>query len=68
MVRPACAPNTPGRARPVHAGPPLAQPSDRLRTGKWRGVYYLYLDEAGRYANRNLADLLAYKTEKGLSN
>src|SRR5260370_36102213 len=34
---------------------------DRLRNRGWKGVYYLYIDEAVRYANRNLADLLAYK-------
>lgn len=39
---------------------------DRLRNHGWRGVYYLYIDEAGRYANRNLADLLAYKRKSGL--
>lgn len=39
---------------------------DRLRTHGWKGVYYLYVDEAGRYANRNLADLLAYKRKSGL--
>lgn len=39
---------------------------DRLRNRGWRGVYYLYVDEAGRYANRNLADLLAYKRKSGL--
>ncbi len=39
---------------------------DRLRSNNWRGVFYLYLDEAGRYANRNLADLLAYKRKSGL--
>ena len=39
---------------------------DRLRSNNWRGVYYLYVDEAGRYANRNLADLLAYKRKSGL--
>jgi hypothetical protein len=39
---------------------------DRLRNRGWRGVYYLYIDEAGRYANRNLADLLAYKRKSGL--
>jgi hypothetical protein len=39
---------------------------DRLRNRNWRGVYYLYIDEAGRYANRNLADLLAYKRKSGL--
>ena len=39
---------------------------DRLRKRSWKGVYYLYVDEAGRYANRNLADLLAYKRKSGL--
>jgi energy-coupling factor transporter ATP-binding protein EcfA2 len=39
---------------------------DRLRNRGWRGVFYLYVDEAGRYANRNLADLLAYKRKSGL--
>jgi hypothetical protein len=39
---------------------------DRLRNKGWKGVYYLYIDEAGRYANRNLADLLAYKRKSGL--
>ncbi len=32
----------------------------------WRERHYLYLDEAGRYANRNLADLLIYKRKSGL--
>jgi hypothetical protein len=39
---------------------------DRLKNNGWKGVYYLYIDEAGRYANRNLADLLAYKRKSGL--
>lgn len=39
---------------------------DRLRNHGWEGVYYLYIDEAGRYANRNLADLLAHKRKSGL--
>jgi hypothetical protein len=39
---------------------------DRLRANGWNKKYYLYLDEAGRYANRNLADLLAYKRKSGL--
>jgi DNA segregation ATPase FtsK/SpoIIIE-like protein len=39
---------------------------DRLKAHGWSGVYYLYVDEAGRYANRNLADLLAYKRKSGL--
>jgi hypothetical protein len=39
---------------------------DRLRGRGWKGVYYLYIDEAGRYANRNLADLLTFKRKSGL--
>ncbi|HXQ38412.1 MAG TPA: hypothetical protein VN843_30710, partial [Anaerolineales bacterium] len=39
---------------------------DRLKSRGWKGVYYLYVDECGRYANRNLADLLAYKRKSGL--
>lgn len=39
---------------------------DRLRSRGWKGIYYLYIDEAGRYANRNLADLLSYKRKSGL--
>lgn len=39
---------------------------DRLNSKGWKGVYYLYIDEAGRYANRNLADLLAYKRKSGM--
>lgn len=32
----------------------------------WDGRYYLYIDEVGRYANRNLADVLDYKGKTGL--
>lgn len=39
---------------------------DRLNNKGWRGIYYLYIDEAGKYANRNLADLLAYKRKSGM--
>lgn len=39
---------------------------DRLRNRGWEGVYYLYLDEAGRFANRALADSLSYKRKSGL--
>jgi len=39
---------------------------DRLRQKGWKGTYYLYVDEAGQYANRNLAQLLAYKRKSGL--
>ena len=39
---------------------------DRLHDHGWAGVYYLYVDEAGRYANRNLADLLSHAGKTGL--
>ena len=39
---------------------------DSLWAHGWKGVYYLYVDEAGRYANRNLAELLAHKRQSGL--
>jgi len=38
----------------------------RLRQHDWKGVYYLYIDEAGEYANRKLAELMAYKRKSGL--
>src|ERR1051326_5196118 len=38
---------------------------DRLQLHGWKGAYYLYIDEAGRYANRNLAELLN-KRKSGL--
>jgi hypothetical protein len=40
---------------------------DRLNANGWKGRYYLYIDEAARYANRNLADLLSNKRKSGLS-
>lgn len=33
---------------------------------KWKGVYYLYIDEVGDYATRNLANILAKKRKSGL--
>jgi hypothetical protein len=45
---------------------------DDLITGKdwlkegWKGRYYLYIDEGGRYANRNVEQLLSYKGKTGL--
>ena len=39
---------------------------DKMINNGWQGVYYLYIDEAGRYANRNLANLLSYKGKTGL--
>lgn len=39
---------------------------DRLKNRGWKGKYHLYIDEAGRYAGRKLADLLAYMRLSGL--
>src|SRR5581483_6690831 len=39
---------------------------DRLRYAGWKGRYYIYIDEAGDYANRKLADLMAKKGKSGL--
>lgn len=44
----------------------LVYAMDKMINNDWKGIYYLYVDEAGRYANRNLADLLAYKGKTGL--
>lgn len=40
---------------------------DRLRANKWKGRYYLYIDEAGQYATHKLAHLMAYKRKSGLA-
>ena len=40
---------------------------DKEKQGKWRGRYYLYIDEAGEYANDKLVDLLYYKRQAGLA-
>lgn len=39
---------------------------DQIRRRGWRGRYYLYVDEAALYANRNVADNLNYKGKTGL--
>jgi len=40
---------------------------DRLWTSGWRGRYYVYVDEFGQYATRNMADFIAYQRKSGLS-
>lgn len=40
---------------------------DRLTYSGWKGQYYLYIDEAGEYANDRLADMLEFKSQAGLS-
>jgi hypothetical protein len=37
-----------------------------LRKEGWNSFYYFYLDEAGRYANRKLADILSLMGKSGL--
>jgi hypothetical protein len=37
-----------------------------LRANNWQGRHYLYIDEAGQFATRVLADIMAYKGKSGL--
>ena len=39
---------------------------DTLKDNNWKGIYYLYIDEAGRFANRKLAELLTERRKSGL--
>jgi hypothetical protein len=39
---------------------------DRLRANGWKGVYYMYIDEAQEYATRKVGDILARKRKNGL--
>ncbi|MEJ7863100.1 MAG: hypothetical protein WKF90_15835 [Pyrinomonadaceae bacterium] len=44
----------------------IIQAVDTLRDNHWKGVYYLYMDEAGRYASPQIEPLLTYKRKTGL--
>ena len=44
----------------------IIQAVDTLRENHWKGVYYLYMDEAGRYASPQIEPLLTYKRKTGL--
>jgi hypothetical protein len=44
----------------------LVQAVDILRNSGWKGIYYLYMDEAGRYATPQIEQLLTYKRKSGL--
>lgn len=44
----------------------IIQAVDILRENNWKGVYYLYMDEAGRYATPQIEPLLTYKRKTGL--
>src|SRR5262249_55516129 len=39
---------------------------DRMRGNGWKGVYYLYIDEAQQYATRKISDILELKRKNGL--
>jgi hypothetical protein len=44
----------------------IIQAVDVLVNRNWKGVYYLYIDEAGRFATPQIDTLLSYKRKSGL--
>jgi hypothetical protein len=44
----------------------LIQAIDILGDNNWKGVYYLYIDEAARFATHQIDTLLSYKRKSGL--
>jgi len=44
----------------------IIQAIDILKDNGWKGVYYLYMDEAGRFATPQIDSLLSYKRKSGL--
>jgi hypothetical protein len=44
----------------------IIQAVDVLRANKWKGIYYLYMDEAGRFATPQIDNVLSYKRKSGL--
>lgn len=44
----------------------LIQAIDILGDNNWKGAYYLYIDEAARFATRQIDTLLSYKRKSGL--
>ena len=44
----------------------IIQAVDALFNRDWKGVYYLYIDEAGRFATPQIDTLLSYKRKSGL--
>lgn len=44
----------------------IIQAIDVLVNSNWKGVYYLYIDEAGRFATPQIDTLLSYKRKSGL--
>ena len=44
----------------------IIQAVDALVNNQWQGVFYLYIDEAGRFATPQIETLLSYKRKSGL--
>jgi hypothetical protein len=44
----------------------IIQAIDALVNHNWKGVFYLYIDEAGRFATPQIETLLSYKRKSGL--
>jgi hypothetical protein len=44
----------------------IIQAVDILNANNWKGVHYLYIDEAGRFATPQIDTLLSYKRKSGL--
>ena len=44
----------------------IIQAIDNLNSWGWRGVHYLYIDEAGRFATPQIDTVLSYKRKSGL--
>lgn len=44
----------------------LVQAIDILRNNQWKGKFYVYMDEAGRYATPQIEQLLTYKRKSGM--
>jgi hypothetical protein len=44
----------------------IIQAIDNLNSWGWKGVHYLYIDEAGRFATPQIDNVLSYKRKSGL--
>lgn len=44
----------------------IIQAVDSLVNNNWKGVFYMYIDEAGRFATPQIDTLLSYKRKSGL--
>lgn len=44
----------------------IIQAVDSLVNNRWKGVFYLYIDEVGRFATPQIETLLSYKRKSGL--